>query len=113
MAVEILWPFGLADEQAMTATGAQAITITDRLTLIDGVTVQATGNRTLNLTIGSGVPTGAIIHVTDKTAANQTLIFGTGITSATITGASGKTHVQSFIYTGTAFVAMGGDQQID
>jgi hypothetical protein len=109
----IKYPFGAADVQAMTATGTQAITITNSLTMIDGHTTTATGNRTLNLSIDSELPIGAIIHVSHKTAATQTLTFGTGITSATITGVTGKTHTQSFIYNGTAFVAMGGDQQID
>lgn len=112
--MSIKYPFGNANTSlALTATGVQALTITSNLTIIDGVTVEATGNRTINLTIDSEVEAGAIIVVQSKTNGTETTIFGTGITSATITGVTGKTHNQSFIYNGTAFVAMGGDQQID
>lgn len=112
--MSVKYPFGNADTSlALTATGAQALTITSNFTIIDGVTVEATGNRTINLTIGDEVAEGAILVVQSKTNGTETTIFGTNITSATITGVAGKTHNQSFVYNGTAFVAMGGDQQID
>ena len=110
---DIKFPFGNADVQVLTATGAQNLTITDNLTILDGVTNIATGNRTINLTIGADVPAGAMIVVQSKTTATETTIFGTGITSATITGVAGKTINQTFIYNGTAFVAGGAQQQID
>lgn len=109
----IKYPFGTVGTATMTATGAQAVTIADQLTIIDGVTTEATGNRTLNLTIGSEVTAGAIIVVQSKSNGTETLTFGTGITSAVSTGVAGKTINQSFIYNGTAFVAMGAEQQID
>jgi len=52
---QIKYPFGDADSKTLSATGAQALTIDDNLTVIDGVTTQATGNRTLNLTIDAEV----------------------------------------------------------
>jgi hypothetical protein len=110
---DVKFPFGPADAQALTATGAQALTITDTMTIIDGVTVPATGNRTLNLTIDSEMKKGAQLLVQSKTAATETTIFGTGITSATITGGAGKTKNQLFVYNGTAFVGAGTAVQID
>ena len=110
---QIRHPFGAADTKTMTATGDQNFTIDDDLTIIDGVTTEATGNRTINLTIDSEVKAGAVVLVRSKTNGTQTTIFGTGITSATITGVAGKTINQAFMYDGSAFVAMGADQQID
>jgi hypothetical protein len=110
---EILWPFGAGDSQALTATGAQAITITDNFTVIDGVTTQATGNRTINLTIGSSVKPGARLLVKLKSAATQTTTFGTGITDVVLTGVSGKTFTGGYTYDGTAFYPDGTIQQID
>lgn len=112
--MSVKYPFGNADTSlALTATGAQALTITSNFTIIDGVTVEATGNRTINLTIDSEVAEGAILVVQSKTNGTETTIFGTSITSETITGVTGKTINQSFVYNGAAFVAMGADQQID
>ena len=110
---QIKYPFGLADEQALTATGAQALTIDDNMTVIDGVTVEATGNRTLNLTIDSEVKKGARILVKSKTNGAETTIFGTGITAPTITGVAGKTFTQGFTYDGAAFLPDGLSVQID
>ena len=113
MANNIKWPFGKIDVVALTATGAQAITIKSQMTIIDGVTVPATGNRTINLTINDNVEAGAIILFQIKSDATETETFGTNITAPVMTGVAGKTHVQLFLYNGTAFVATGADQQID
>ena len=110
---QIKWPFGEADSKELTATGAQALTIDDNMTIIDGVTVEATGNRTLNLTIDSEVKAGAKLLLKSKTNGTETTIFGTGITSVTITGAAGKTKTQGFTYDGTAFLPDGTSVQID
>jgi hypothetical protein len=109
----ISFPFGDAASEALTATGAQAITINEQVTYIDGVTVSATGNRTINLTIGSGVRIGARITIASKTDATETTIFGTNITGATITGVAGKTKCTEFVYTGSAFVNVNTPVQID
>ncbi|MBA7700397.1 hypothetical protein ES703_109111 [subsurface metagenome] len=97
---------------AMSATGTQAITITAFTTFIDGVTTQATGNRTLNLTV-TGAPTGAILLISHKTAASQTLTHGTNITAPVVTGEAGKTMTQAFIFNGTAFLPTGTHVKID
>lgn len=109
----VAYPWGDCEVVAMTATGAQALTIKDRLTIIDGVTVEATGNRTINLTIDSEVLVGAQILVQSKSNGTETLTFGTGITGPVSTGVAGKTKDQLFVYNGTAFVAAGAEVQID
>lgn len=100
-------PFGTAQIIALTATGAQAITIRNAFTVIDGETVEASGNRTINLTIASGIGVGAEILVKAKTAGTQTTTFGTGMLGAALTGVAGKTIVARFIYDGTRFIGIG------
>lgn len=113
MAQNIKYPQGAADVLSMTATGAQAFEVTDNMTIIDGVSVVATGNRTINLTIGEGLKNGSLVIVESKTTATETTVFGTNITGATITGVAGKTINASFVYNGTSFVQMGAEIQID
>lgn len=109
----VRFPFGAADELTLTATGAQALTIDNDMTIVDGVTTEATGNRTLNLTIDDQVRAGARLFVKSKTNATETTIFGTNITGATITGVAGKTKCVEFIYDGSAFIEAGTPIQID
>ena len=109
----IKYPYGNAEIIALTATGTQALSITNSVTIIDGATFQATGNRTIDLTIDSEVKIGSMIIVKSKTAATQTTIFGTSITGPTVTGVAGKTITATFIYDGSAFVASGAEVQID
>jgi len=105
--------FGAAETVALTATGTQALTIVNDLTFVDGVTVEATGNRTINLTLGADLNAGARIIVSSKTNGTETTIFGTNITGVTVTGVTGKTKVTEFVYNGTAFVNSGTPVQID
>lgn len=110
----IKWPFGDADTAlTLTATGAQALSIVNDMTVVDGVTTEATGNRTLNLTISDEVEAGAVLVVKSKTNGTETTIFGTNITGATITGVAGKTKVALFVYDGSAFVNVATPVQID
>lgn len=114
MADEIVkYPFGPASVVQLTATGAQAIEIVNDLTIIDGVTVPATGNRTLNLTVAATVNAGARLFVKSKTAATETTIPGTKMQGATVVGVAGKTKTVEFIYDGTNFVMAGTAVQID
>ncbi len=110
---QLKYPFGLADSKVLTATGAQALTIDDNMTIVDGVTVEATGNRTLDLTVDPEVKAGARILLKTKTNATQDTIFGTSITSVTVTGVAGKTFSQGFTYDGTTFLPDGTSVQID
>lgn len=110
---KLKWPFGLGDSVTLTAAGAQALAIDDNLVIIDGVTVEATSDRTLDLTINSEIKLGAMILVKSKTNGTQDTIFGTGITAPTITGVAGKTFTQGFKFDGTTFLPEGLSVQID
>jgi hypothetical protein len=110
----VLWPVGPGGQgAALGATGTQAVTINDNLFVIDGVTTQATGNRTINLTIDSKVKVGAILVVRTKTAGTETTTYGTGLSAPVLTGVVGRTFSQAFIYTGTVFTAAGTAVQVD
>jgi hypothetical protein len=109
----IKWPFGPSETIAIGATGAQAVTIKNSLTVVDGVSTVATGNRTINLTIDDEVKAGAMLFVKSKTTATETTVFGTGMSGATITGVAGKTKTTLFIYDGSTFVNAGAPVQID
>lgn len=104
---------GVATEVELSATGAQAITITAQHTLLDGYTVEATGNRTLNLTVDSEVKIGAVITVMSKTNGTETTIGGTSMTASTVTGVAGKTKCWQLVYDGTTFKAVSAAVQID
>lgn len=113
MANDIKHPFGLGETETLTATGSQAITIVDNFTLIDGVTVEATADRTIDLIVDAEIGIGARILLKTKTNGTEDTIFGTGITSVTVTGVAGKTFSQGFTYDGTAFLPDGTALQID
>ena len=104
---------GTGEAIALTATGAQAVTVRSRFTEIDGVTNQASGNRTIDLTINASTPKGAQLLVKVKTAGTQTTTFGTGIDAPVITGEAGKTFTQLFVYNGTIFLPAGAAVKID
>lgn len=110
---DIKYPFGDAETATLTATGAQEISVVDLFTIVDGVTTQATGNRTINLTIDGSVKKGATLVSFSKTAGTETTTFGTGMVGVTITGVAGKTFSTSFTYDGTSFKQTGASVQID
>jgi hypothetical protein len=108
----IKFPFGDADVVDLTATGAQALTIENLMTIIDGQTVEGTGDRTLNLTIDPELMAGAQILVIAKTDAAEHTIFGTGFANAPdIIGNAGATYSRVFIYDGTNFQTAGVSEQ--
>lgn len=107
------FPFGEAETLTLSATGAQALTVNNWLTYVDGKTTEATGNRTLNLTLGDELKVGARIIVAAKTNGTETTIAGTGATFVTVTGGAGKTKCFELVYTGAGFVATTGVIQID
>lgn len=110
----IITPEGAAPtDLALTATGAQALTIANQFTIVDGVTVEATGNRTINLTINSEVRKGATLFIKTKANGTESTIFGTLITSVTVVGAAAKTNCQSFTYDGSVFLPDGLTVLID
>jgi hypothetical protein len=109
----VKWPFGDATVTPLTASGTQAVTIQNEMTIIDGVSVQATAARTINLTVEDSVGVGAIMLVKSKTAATEATNFGTGMQGKALVGVAGKTKTATFIYDGTNFVEAGADVQID
>jgi hypothetical protein len=113
MADKVRYPFGAADALSLTATGAQALSIDNQMTVVDGVTTEASGNRTINLTVNSLVKAGARILFKLKTNGTETTAFGTTMSGATLTGAAGKTKNVEFVYDGTNFVEAGTPVQID
>lgn len=113
MTQKIKFPFGPADTKTLTADGAQALTIDNMLTIVDGVTTQATGNRTIDLTLDANLEAGARLVCKLKTNGTETTTFGTGMTGATLTGAAGKTKNVEFVFDGTKFVEAGTPVQVD
>ncbi len=109
----IKFPFGPASVKQLTADGAQAIAVVNTLTIVDGVTTEATGNRTINLTLDDEIETGSRLVFKLKTNDTETTAFGTNITGATITGVAGKTKTVEAVYDGSGFVVVGTAGQID
>ncbi|OGX23337.1 MAG: hypothetical protein A3K54_00020 [Omnitrophica WOR_2 bacterium RBG_13_44_8] len=110
---KVRWPFGEATTTALSATGDQAVSVDNDLTIIDGVTTVATGARTLNLTIPTDIKAGARMVVKTKTTGTENTVFGTGCIAPTYAGVAGKTKVCYLIYDGTQFVPVAVAFQID
>lgn len=115
MADTIKYPWGAGEVIALTASGAQAVTIKNTVTILDGVTTVATGERTINLTINSDVKAGAMILVKIKadTGVSNNTIFGTGMSGKITAMVSTKTQYVSFIYDGTNFIQCSAVFQLD
>jgi hypothetical protein len=109
----VKFPFGPADTLALTATGAQALTIANTATIVDGVTTISTATRTLNLAIDAAVPAGAKIFVKAKFTGTETLVFGTGFLCPTLTGVAAKEFNVEFTYDGTTFKPTAAPYQVN
>lgn len=109
----VRWPFGAASVEVMTEKGNNEITVVNTLTIVDGVSVAATADRTLKVTADSELEIGARLIVKSKTTATEKLTPGTGMKGEVITGVAGKTMVAEFIYDGSAFIQSGKSIQID
>ena len=108
------FPFGKADIHTQLAADTTiAITVNNYMTVIDCVTNQSTANKTINLTLGEGVPVGARLYYQVNTAATQTTTFGTGFLCPVLTGVLGKTFSAEFVYNGTNFQPVGAPYQIN
>ncbi len=108
--IEVTFP--TAENQTPTVSAITAVTIDRNVTMIN--LGQLSTSITLNATIASHVEVGAIVHVTAKSdGIARNVLFGTGFTSPTMTGAVSKTNVASFIYNGTTFLPLGRPLQID
>lgn len=109
----VKWPYGAATILAMTATGAQDFDIVNNLTLVDGSSVIATDNRTLNLTADADLTLGARVIVKTTSTATEKLNPGTGVKGEAVTGVAGKTFVAEYVWDGTGFIQTGKSIQID
>lgn len=109
----VRWPFGAASVEVMKATGATEVTVVNTLTIVDGVSVAATGNRTLKITADADLEIGARLVVKSKTTATETFTPGTGMKGEVITGEAGKTAVAEYVYDGVAFIQTGKSILID
>jgi hypothetical protein len=107
MSNTIKFPFGNAETIALTATGDQAVTVTNPYTIIDGDTVKSTGHRTLNLTLDAKLQVGALLKVKIQYGGAHNFIFGTKITHETMTGLADTNKIEyDFIFDGTNFVKL-------
>lgn len=109
----VKFPFGAASVKALTAEGDQEITIDNMLTILDGVTTQATNARNLVLSVDKTITAGARILLKSKTNGIENTVFKTGCTGATFAGAAGKTKVVELMYDGANFIEVGTPIQID
>lgn len=109
----VKWPYGAATLLLMTAVGVQAFGIVNNLTIVDGSSVVATDNRTLDLTADEGLTPGARVIVKTTSTGTEKLNPGTGVKGEAITGVAGKTFVAEYVYDGTGFVQTGKSIQID
>lgn len=107
------WPFGAATIVAMVATGVMAVDIYNSLTIIDGATTVATGNRTLDLAISPDVEPGARLIVKTKTTSTETFTPGESLKGTVTTGVAGKTKVAEYVYDGETFIQTAAAVQID
>ncbi len=104
---EILWPFGEASEVVLTASGAQEVDIVNNVTVVDGVSVVGTGNRTLNLVISNLLGVGAVLIVKHRATASETLIPGAGMDGEAVKGFSDKNAYAAYVYDGSKFCQVG------
>lgn len=109
----VKWPFGAATILMMVAVGVQDFGIVNNLTIIDGQSVIATDNRTLNLTPDAGLEPGARVIVKTTSSGTEKLNPGVGVKGEAITGIAGKTFVTEYVYDGNSFVQTGKSIQID
>jgi len=110
----VMFPFNDAEILELTAGDtAQNLTIKSHGTIIDGVTNEATVNRTLNLTPGEGLRTGAIVFVRTQTNGVENTIFGTGVTGVTYAGVAGTIFTTMLVFNGTAFEQFGAALNIN
>lgn len=105
-------PFGAADTATIAATGTTALTVANQVTYVSTLPT-LTGNATLDITAGSELKAGAMLHLKVKTTATETFTFGNAIDAPTVTGVAGKTWCQSFWFDGTTFLPCGAKIQID
>lgn len=108
---KVLWPFGKADVLTPDYAATIAVTIENRLTVIN---LSLTNPATLNLTIDSEIEDGALLQLNVLAQDNaDDLTLGTAIDGPNIVGVTTKTKSQGFILSGGVFRPNGAAVQID
>jgi hypothetical protein len=98
------YPFGKVATLDITAGGTMAATVSERVTHATISEMSAAG--TLNVTIGSEVPEGAMLKVrVSADGTSRVLTLGTGLTGNAFTVSAGKSFVLSFVKMGASFVS--------
>ena len=110
---DIKFPFGAADVQAISGTGAQAVTIKDNLTFLNCASM--TGAITLNLTFGDQLNIGSrVIIKATQDATGRNVVLGTGFatSAADLTGVANDVDIIEVYYDGTEMVNLSGWNKI-
>jgi len=98
----IKFPWGAANAVSLPATGNQVVNCINNVTVVDGVTTQATASRTIGFTFDPQLMAGAQVFLKYKTSGTDTLYFtGGGITNAAINSTATKIWCQSYTFDGT------------
>lgn len=112
MADLIKYPTGAADLKTPAFADPLELSVNNTMTIVN--VAQLTAATTIDLTIHSEMPIGALLVVrlqSDATARNVTP--GTGMEGPVIAGVIGKTKVATFVFDGTNYVMCGTPVQID
>ncbi len=106
------WPFGAASNVTLGAGATNNVTLVNGLNYV-GTIPTLTANTTVSVTVESNVKAGAILLLSVKTTSTETTTFTGAIVAPVVTGVSGKTWSQAFIYNGTTFYPCGAKIQVD
>ena len=109
----IKYPFGHADVQAITGSGANTVAVSDLLTIVNLSSM--TGAVTINLTFGDALQVGErmiIKVVQDTTGRNVVLGTGFGASAADLTGVASDEDIIELYYDGTSMINLAGWQKI-
>lgn len=106
------WPFGAASNVTLGAGATNNVTLVNGLNYV-GTIPTLTANTTVSVTVESNVKAGAILLLTVKTTSTETTTFTGAIVAPVVTGVSGKTWSQAFVYNGTKFYPAGAKIQVD
>lgn len=106
------YPFGAAQGFTAAASGTVAVTISNQMAYMSSVPT-LTAATTLSLTASSKLKAGAIVLVAVKTTSTEVTTFAGSVVAPAVTGVSGKTWTQAFLYNGTNFYPCGAKIQVD
>lgn len=106
------YPFGAAQGFTCAASGTVAVTISNQMSYVSAVPT-LTAATTLSLTASSSLKAGAICLVTVKTTSTEVTTLAGSVIAPAVTGVSGKTWSQAYLYNGTNFYPCGAKIQVD